>query len=196
MDAAPLVFAYRQHALRIWVIDAVAWYDLADLCALLGRPSVDDAIAFVGSIHPQRLHRRINATQWIDEDGLWSVVSLAGYHFADDLARWLHGEVAPKVRRAVYEQAPNGNLVEVRELWHVIDHLLEIDEAKDYGHGTGTLAINLVDTQLAAFRRGLRLPSKATLSRLLARSKIPLYRGPIRITHGGREIPCLAFERA
>jgi len=165
---------------------------------LLGRPSVDDAAAFVGSVHSQRLRRPAEGTDaapWIDDDGLWSVVSMAGYRFTDDLARWLHGEVAPTIRHAIYEQTPNGNSAEVRELCHVIDQLLDSGEVRDYGRGTGMLAINLTDTLLAALRRGLPLPSKARMNRLLALSKTPLYRGQTRMAHGDREIPCLALER-
>jgi|GEM_PF-3469394 len=199
MDATQLVFAYKQHALRVRLIDGVAWYDSADLCNLLGRPPHDDAIAFVDSVHPQRLRRPAegaDAAPWIDDEGLWSVVSLAGYRLADDLARWLNWEVAPTIRHAIYQQAPNGNSAEVRELWHVIDQLLDIGEVRDYGHGTGILAINLTDTVLAAFRRGLPLPSKAKISRLLALSKTPHYRGQTRVAHCNREIICLAFERS
>ena len=43
----------------------------------------------------------------------------------------------------MYEQALNGKATEVRELWHVIDQLLDIGELKDYGCGTERLAINL-----------------------------------------------------
>jgi len=198
MDVTQLAFAYNQHPLRVQLIDGTAWYDLADLCALLGRPSLEDAVAFVGSCHPQRLRlsaQEIEGTSWTDDDGLWSVVSVAGYRLADDVARWLHLKVAPAVRHAIYEQAPNGNSAEVRELWHVIDQLLDIGAAKDYGRGTDVLAINLIDTQLAAFRRDLPMPGKTKTHRLLTCSKTPQYRGQMRIAHGGREILCLAFDR-
>jgi len=198
MDVGRLAFAYNQHPLRVQLIDGTAWYDLSDLCALLGRPPLEDAVAFVGSAHPQRLRlstQETAGTPWTDDDGLWSVVSVAGYRLADDVARWLHQKVAPAVRHAIYEQVPNGNSAEVRELWHVIDHLLDIGAAKDYGHGTEVLAINLTDTQLAAFRRGLPLPGKTKTRHLLACSKAPQYRGQMRVAHGGREILCLAFDR-
>jgi len=94
----------------------------------------------------------------------------------------------------LYEQAPNGNAPEVRELWHVIDQLLDIGELRNYDHGTGVLAINLAEMMLAALRRGLPLPSKARISRLLSMSIAPLYRGRIRVAHDGRRIICMAFE--
>lgn len=198
VDVSLPAFAYRQHPLRARLIDAVAWYDLADLCTLLGRPSLDDAIDFVTSAHPQRLRRlagEADSPPWIDDDGLWSIVSLAGYRFTDDLTQWLHGEVAPQIRHAMYEQAPNGDAPEVRELWHIIDQLLDIGEVKDYGCGTERLAINLAETMLAALRRGLPLPSKARLSRLLALSRTPLYLGRMSMAHGERQVICLTFER-
>lgn len=126
---------------------------------------------------------------------MWSVVSLAGYRLADDLAQWLHLKVAPTIRHAIYEQVPNGDAAEVRELWHVMDQLLDIGAAKDYGCGTGVLAINLTDMQLGALRRNLPLPGKTRLSRLLASSQNPPYRGRARIAHKGREILCLTFHR-
>lgn len=61
------------------------------------------------------------APPWIDDDGLWSIVSLAGYRLTDDPAHWLLLDVGPKIRHAIYEQTPNGNASDVRELWHVID---------------------------------------------------------------------------
>ncbi|MGO4703286.1 hypothetical protein [Dyella sp. 2RAB6] len=198
MDVAQLAFAYQQRPLRVQLIAGTAWYDLADLCILLSRPSLDDAVAFVGSVHPQRLRLPTEGAEgspWIDDDGLWSIVSLAGYRLADDLAQWLHLKVAPTIRHAIYEQVPNGDAVEVRELWHVMDQLLDIGAATDYGRGTGVLAINLTDMQLAAFRRDLPLPGKTRLSRLLASSKNPPYRGQTHIAHKGREILCLTFDR-
>jgi len=198
MDDSFLPFTYKQYSLRARLIDALAWYDLADLCTLLGRPSLDDAIDFVTSTHPQRLRRlagEANSPPWINDDGLWSIVGLAGYRFTDDLAQWLHGEVAPKIRHATYEQAPNGDAPEVRELWHVIDQLLDIGDVNDYGRGTERLAINLAETMLAALRRGLPLPSKAKLSRLLALSRTPLYLGRMSMACGERQMICLAFER-
>ena len=83
----------------------------------------------------------------------------------------------------------------VRELWHVIDPLTEIGEAKDYGRRTELLAINLTEIMLAALRGGAALPSKARINRLLALSRTPQYRGQIRIAYGDREILCLAFDR-
>lgn len=198
MDVAQLAFSYQQCPLRVQLIAGTAWYDLADLCTLLGRPSLDDAVAFVSSTHPQRLHLPTEGTKGtprIDDDGLWSVVSLAGYRLTDDVASWLHLKVAPAIRHAIYEQMPDGNAANVRELWHVMDQLLDIGAAKDYGHGTEVLAINLTDMQLAAFRRGLPLPGKTRMSRLLASSKNPSYRGQTRIPHKGREILCLTFDR-
>lgn len=198
MGVTDLAFAYKHHPLRARLINTVAWYDLADLCALLGRPSPDDAIAFVTACHPQRLRQLAGggSTQWIDDDGLWSIASLAGYHVTDDPVRWLFLEVAPKIRHAMYEQAPNGNAPDVRELWHVIDQLIDIGEMRDYGRDTEMLAINLNDAMLAAFRRGLPLPGKARTNRLLALSRAPQYRGRTYVTHHGREISCLVFDRA
>ena len=199
MDVTDLAFAYKHQPLRARLIDTVAWYDLTDVCALLGRPSPDEAIAFVTASHPQRLRQLIeggDSTLWIDDDGLWSIVSLAGYHVTDDPARWLLLEVASKVRLAMYEQTPNGNASDVRELWHVIDQLIDIGEMRDYGRGTGMLAINLTDAMLAALRRGLPLPSEARMNRLLTLSRTPQYRGRMYVTHHGREIPCLTFDRA
>jgi len=198
MGVTDLAFAYKHHPLRARLIDTVAWYDLADLCTLLGRPSPDEAIAFVTACHPQRLRQLAggDSNPWIDDDGLWSIASLAGYHVTDDPVRWLLLEVAPKVRRAMYEQAPNGNDPAVRELWHVIDQLIDIGEMTDYGRGTDKLAINLTDAMLAALRRGHPLPGKARTNRLLALSRTPQYRGRTHITLHGREIPCLVFDRA
>ena len=82
-------------------------------------------------------------------------------------------DVAPKIRHTVYEQAPNGNAPDVRELWHVIDQLIEIGDMKDYGRGTELLVINLADAMLAALRRSLALPSKTRMNRLLALSRAP-----------------------
>lgn len=176
MGVTDLAFSYKHQSLRARLIDAVAWYDLTDLCALLGRPSLNEAIAFVATPHPQRLRhsaKDADSPSWIDDDGLWSIVSLAGYHFADDLVRWLLVDVAPKIRHTVYEQAPNGNAPDVRELWHVIDQLIEIGDMKDYGRGTELLVINLADAMLAALRRSLALPSKTRMNRLLALSRAP-----------------------
>jgi len=198
VDVTDLAFAYKHQPLRARLIDTVAWYNLTDLCALLGRPSPDEAIAFVTASHPQRLRQLVEgggSAPWIDDDGLWSIVSLAGYHVTDDLARWLLLEVAPKVRHAMYEQTPNGNASDVRELWHVIDQLIDIGEMRDYGRDTEMLAINLTDAMLAALRHGLPLPSKARMNRFLTLSRTPQYRGRTYVTHHGREIPCLAFDR-
>lgn len=198
VDITQLAFTYKQHPLRARLIDAVAWYDLTDLCTLLGRASLEDATAFVASAHPQRLcwlAGDADSSPWVDDDGLWSIVSLAGYRFTDDLAQWLHLVVAPEIRHAMYEQAPNGNTPEVRELWHVIDQLLDIGLVRDHGCGTERLAINLAETMLAALRRGLPLPSKARLNRLLAQSNTPAYLGRMRITHSQRQTLCLIFER-
>lgn len=144
---------------------------------LTGPASLDDAINFVSSAHPQRLRQLAGEANspppWIGDDGLWSIVSLAGYRFTDDLAQRLHGEVAPKIRHAIYEQAPNGDAPEVRELWYVIDQLLDIGDVKDYRRSTERLTINLAETMLAALRQGLPLPSKAKLSHLLALSSRP-----------------------
>jgi len=95
--------------------------------------------------------------------------------------------VAPKIRHATYEQAPNGDAPEVRELWYLIDQPLDIGDVKDYGRGTERLAINLAETMLAALRQGLPLPSKAKLSHLFALSSRPgdhsnFNRASIRIT--------------
>jgi len=198
MDVVQLVFAYQQRPLRVQLIAGTAWYDLTDLCTLLGRPSLDDAVDFVSSAHPHRLRHPSRGTEgvpWIDDDGLWSIVSLAGYRLTDDLARWLHWKVAPTIRHASYEQVPNGDAANVRELWHLIDQLLDAGAAKDYSRDTEVLAINLTDMQLAAFRRNLPLPGKTRMSRLLASSQNPPYRGQAQIVHKGREILCLTFDR-
>lgn len=199
MGVTDLAFSYKHQPLRARLIDAVAWYDLTDLCALLGRPSPNDAIAFVTAGHPQRLRQLAegaDSTLWIDDDGLWSIVSLAGYYVTDDLVRWLLWEMAPKIRHAIHERTPDGNAAAVRELWHMIDQLIDVGAMRDYGRGTEMLAINLTDAMLAALRRGLPLPSKARTNRLLALSRTPRYRGRTYITHHGRKIPCLVFDRA
>lgn len=107
------------------------------------------------------------------DDGLWSIVSVAGYHFTDDLVRWLLLDVAPKTRQAMFEQEPNGNAADVRELWYVIDQLIDFGEMRGYGRDTEMMAINLNDVMLAAPRYGLPLASKARKNRHLALSRTP-----------------------
>lgn len=191
MTAQPIAFTFRGHRLDAEARADGHWFSLFQLCALLGTVTLEDATNFL-TPDVDRLEQGERGT-WVNEEGLWAVVSLSGQRLQMDEASWLHTLVMPAMRRKAFERSPGPDRPEVRELWYIIDQLRDAKDLVNFSSDSGVLAIRSADVWLAAMRHGYAVPSHAHFRKLLSASEHPKYLGIQAFDRTWGKIRCMAF---
>lgn len=197
MDGINLTFRWQNTVLRACLRHGRTWFALPDLCAALGRVSVGEAAAFLTGVEPPQWN--VSADLFagdiaVSEEGLWTVVSLAGYELHEDPARWLHRDVMTAMRRSAFEARPSEDSPAARELWYIYRQLADRGDLVNFTDAPGELAIHCGDLRIAAMRRGYAVPSQSKTVALLKGSRSPLFLGKREINYLGRHVHCYAFS--